>query len=128
MANAKPLRNAAQVYARLTSVRRARQEHFVVFCLNTRGCAVKRVIVSIGTLNTTLVHPREVFYPAIVHNAAGVVLAHNHPSGETEPSDEDIAMTERLVQAGKLLGIDVLDHIIVAEKCYTSLRDRGFMD
>lgn len=127
MANAKPL-TAAQVYARLTSVRRARQEHFVVFCLNTRGRAIKRLVVSIGLLNAALTHPREVFYPAIVHNAAGVVLAHNHPSGESEPSDEDIAMTERLVQAGRLLGIDVVDHIIVAETCYTSLREKGFMD
>ena len=127
MANAKPL-TPASVYARLTSVRRARQEHFVVFCLNTRGEAFKRLVVTIGILNATLAHPREVFYPAIVHNAAGVVLAHNHPSGETEPSDEDIVMTGRLVEAGKLLGIDVLDHIIVAEESYTSFRDTGLMD
>src|SRR2546421_523569 len=91
MHGAKPLVNARQVYARLTSVRRARQEHFVVFCLNTRGCPIRREVVSIGTLNATLVHPREVFYHAIVHNAASIILAHNHPSGDSTPSDEDIA-------------------------------------
>src|SRR2546430_10490142 len=96
----RPLVSARQVYARLTKVRRARQEHFVIFCLNTRGGAIHRQLVSLGTLNATVVHPREVFYPAIVHNAASIVLAHNHPSGDSSPSEEDIGMTQRLVQAG----------------------------
>lgn len=124
---AKPIVSAKQVYARLTSVRRAKQEHFLVFCLNTRGCPIRREVVSVGTLNATLVHPREVFYHAIVHNAASIILAHNHPSGDSTPSNEDMAMTSRLVQAGMLLGIDVQDHVIVAEGGYTSLREAGLM-
>jgi DNA repair protein RadC len=127
MHGAKPLVNARQVYARLTSVRRARQEHFVIFCLNTRGGAIHRQLVSLGTLNATVVHPREVFYPAIVRNAASIILAHNHPSGDSSPSDEDIGVTQRLVEAGTILGIDVVDHVIVAERGYTSLRDKGLM-
>ena len=127
MRGAKPLVSAKQVYARLTSVRRARQEHFVIFCLNTRGCAIHRQLVSLGTLNATMVHPREVFYHAIVHNAASIILAHNHPSGDSTPSDEDMAITQRLVHAGALLGIDVVDHVIVAEGGYTSLREANLM-
>ena len=126
MANAKPF-SARQVYARLTSVRRARQEHFVVFCLNTRGCATRRQLVSVGILNATLVHPREVFYPAILHNAASIVVAHNHPSGDHEPSEEDMAVTRTLADAGTLLGIKLEDHVIVAEGGYTSLREAGLI-
>lgn len=126
MANAKPF-SARQAYARLTSVRRARQEHFVVFCLNTRGCAIRRQLVSVGILNATLVHPREVFYPAILHNAASIVVAHNHPSGDHEPSEEDMAVTRTLADAGTLLGIKLEDHVIVAEGGYTSLREAGLI-
>lgn len=125
---AKPLTSPKQVYARLTKVRRARQEHFVIFCLNTRGGAIHRQLVSLGTVNANLVHPREVFYPAIVHNAHRVILAHNHPSGDSSPSDEDIGMTRRLVEAGRILGIQVADHVIVGEREYTSLRDANLMD
>src|SRR5437868_7682986 len=120
MRGAKPLVSARQVYARLTSVRRARQEHFVIFCLDARGGAIHRQLVSLGTLNATVVHPREVFYPAIVHNAASIILAHNHPSGDSSPSEEDIGMTQRLVEAGRILGIQIADHVIVAERGYTS--------
>ena len=127
MSVARPLVSAKQVYARLTSVRRARQEHFVVFCLNTRGFPIRRQLVSVGTANQTLVHPRDVFYPAILNNATSVIVAHNHPSGMSEPSDEDIGITGRLVEAGRVLGIDVWDHIIVAEGSFTSLREAGLM-
>jgi len=128
MPGAKPLASAHQVYARLTKVRRARQEHFVIFCLNVRGGAIHRQLVSLGTLSATIVHPREIFYPAIVHNAASIILAHNHPSGDSSPSDEDIGMTQRLVAAGKILGIQVADHVIVAERGFTSLREANLMD
>ena len=127
MPGAKPLISAKQVYARLTSVRRARQEHLLVFCLNTRGCPIRRAVVSVGIVNATFIHPREVFYHAIVHNAASIIVAHNHPSGDSTPSDEDVAVTSRLVQAGALLGIDVWDHVIVAERGYTSLREAGLL-
>ena len=127
MANARPIVSARQVYARLTKVRRARQEHLLVFCLDTRGCVISRQVVSIGILNSTMVHPREVFYPAIVHNAAGIIMAHNHPSADSTPSDEDVAVSVRLGEAGALLGIALIDHIIVAERGYTSLGEAGLL-
>lgn len=127
MATAKRLVSARGVYARLIKIRRARQEHFLVFYLNARGCAIARQVVSIGIVNATMVHPREVFYPAILHNAASIIVAHNHPSGDSEPSDQDVATTAALVKAGALLGIEVLDHVIVAESGYTSLREAGLI-
>jgi DNA repair protein RadC len=127
MANAKPIVSARQVYGRLTKMRRSRQEHFLVFCLDARGCAISREVVSVGILNASLVHPREVFYPAILHNAASIIIAHNHPSGDATPSDDDVAITERLTRAGALLGIAVADHVIVSEGGYTSLREEGLI-
>jgi DNA repair protein RadC len=81
--------------------------------------------VSKGILTATLVHPREVFYSAIVANAANIIVVHNHPSGDSEPSADDLDVTERLVNARKLLGIEVSDHVIVADGSYTSLRETG---
>lgn len=127
MPNAKRILDAKAVYARLTSVRRARQENIVVFCLDSRGYAIRRELVSVGILNASLIHPREVFYPAIVNNAAGIVVAHNHPSGDTEPSADDLEITARLITAGKILGITMADHIIVGNSGYTSLRERGLL-
>ena len=91
------------------------QEQFVVACLDTKHrvqCVVK---VTVGTLDASLVHPREVFKPAIIEGSAAVLLSHNHPSGSTEPSREDIQVTDRLTEAGKILGISVLDHIIYGD-------------
>lgn len=127
MADAKRPLTPRQVYARLTSVRRARQEHFFVFCLNSRGLPIKRELVSKGILTATLVHPREVFYSAIRLNASSIIVVHNHPSGDTEASADDLDITARLVKAGQILGIEVADHVIVAEGGYTSLREAGFI-
>jgi len=88
------------------------QERFVVACLDTKHRVQCVVVVTIGTLDASLVHPREVFKPAIIEGSSAIVLSHNHPSGNTEPSREDRQVTERLTEAGKLLGICVLDHII----------------
>ena len=88
------------------------QEKFVVACLDTKNRVQCVVVVTIGTLDASLVHPREVFKPAIIEGASAVVLSHNHPSGDTTPSREDHTVTDRLTEAGKLLGITVLDHII----------------
>ncbi len=98
------------------------QEHFVVVCLNTRDTIITTKTVSVGTLDSTLVHPREVFRHAIKVNAAQVVLAHNHPSGDPTPSDEDLKMTKRLVECGQLLGIHVLDHVIITAGRSISMR------
>jgi DNA repair protein RadC len=103
------------------------REHFVVLLLNARHECMAVETVSIGSLNASIVHPREVFRPAVLAAAASVVLVHNHPSGDPEPSDEDVSITRRLLQAGELLGIGVIDHIIVAKRGVVSLRGRGAM-
>ena len=86
---------------------------------------MRRLLISRGTLNASLVHPREVFRPAILASAAAIILVHNHPSGDPEPSDEDVSLTKRLVKAGEILGIEVLDHLVVAKRGFVSLRARG---
>lgn len=107
----------------------AQVENFVVLLINTRRKIKGHVHVSTGTLDTLLIHPREVFRPAIVGNASAIVLMHNHPSGEHQPSEADIKMTRDLIRAGQLLKIDVLDHVIVGNRVedkYTSLRELGY--
>lgn len=103
----------------------AHQEHFIIVMQDTRGCCIGHEVIAVGTLNETLVHPREVFYPAIRHKAASVLLAHNHPSGDPEPSPEDIEITEKLCSVGDLMDIPVLDHIILANHRFVSLRQKG---
>jgi DNA repair protein RadC len=113
---------AKDVWAALQDIRDHKKEHFVIFFLDTRNQEIRRETISIGTLNANLVHPREVFEPAILHAAAHVIAAHNHPSGNPDPSDEDKIVTRRLVDAGKILGIGLLDHIIVAKSGYYSFK------
>lgn len=115
------------IWEELRDIREAKKEHFVVFYLDTRNQEIKRDIVSIGTLNCNLVHPREVFEPAVRNLAASVIVAHNHPSGCLEPSDEDLSLTKRLSQAGKLLGIELLDHVIVAKGGFMSFKEKGLL-
>lgn len=103
------------------------KEHFLVISLDTRNCFIAIDTVSIGTLNASLVHPREVFDKAIRRHAAHVIVAHNHPSNNPDPSFEDIEITKRLVNAGTVLGIKVIDHIIVTQKDYISLREKNIM-
>ncbi|MCC6348390.1 MAG: DNA repair protein RadC [Candidatus Eisenbacteria bacterium] len=103
------------------------REHFLVVLLNARHEVDAVETVSIGSLNASIVHPREVFKPAILASAASVVLVHNHPSGDPEPSEEDLAITKRLVEVGELLGIGVLDHVIVASRGVVSFRARQLL-
>ena len=107
----------------LETTRRADREHFVCLHLNARNQVNALETISVGSLNATLVHPREVFKSAILNNAASVILAHNHPSNDTTPSREDIELTRRMVQAGEILGIDVLDHVIVTPDRFLSMRE-----
>lgn len=102
-----------------------RQEHFIVLTLRTNHEVIRRHVVTKGLLNRALVHPREVFYPAIKDNAAAIIVAHNHPSGNTEPSREDVEVTARLRSAGEILGIPVLDHVIVGRRGYYSFLEAG---
>ncbi|MGD0036491.1 MAG: DNA repair protein RadC [Bacteroidota bacterium] len=100
------------------------QEALYVICLNSKNKIIGITLVSLGILNSSLVHPREVFKPAILMSAASIIVAHNHPSGNPEPSQEDIQITKQLVEAGKIIGIPVYDHIIVTEDNFTSLSER----
>ncbi|MDP2744832.1 MAG: DNA repair protein RadC [Dehalococcoidia bacterium] len=104
-----------------------KKEHFLAILLNTRNRVIKVTPISMGTLDSSLVHPREVFMEAISASAASMIVAHNHPSGELSPSEEDIKLTKRLKEAGELLGIEVLDHIIVADTGFISMRERKLL-
>lgn len=106
------------VWEQMADIRASKKEHFVVFYLDTRHQEIKREVVSVGTLNESLAHPREVFEGAIKHNAAAIIVAHNHPSGSIEPSQDDIEITKRLIHAGRLLDIRVLNHVIVTSEKY----------
>lgn len=103
------------------------KEHFFALSFDTKQKLLGVDTVAIGILNASLVHPRETFTAALRRHASHLILAHNHPSGDTSPSEEDIVLTERLAQAGALLGIEVLDHVIVTKTDYLSLRDEGFL-
>lgn len=103
------------------------KEHFKLILLNTRNKIISISTVSIGILNSSLVHPREVFKEAISHSAASVILAHNHPSGDTEPSEDDLTITKRLTEAGRLLGIEVLDHVIIGRNGFFSFKEKGLI-
>lgn len=103
------------------------REHFRVLYLDRKGGLISMEDVSVGGLHSSLVHPREVFKTAIKRSAASLILVHNHPSGDPSPSQEDIEVTRRLAEVGKLMGIEVLDHIIIGEKGYTSLKSRSII-
>jgi DNA repair protein RadC len=101
------------------------REAFIVIALDTKNQPMAIQTVSIGTLNSSLVHPREVFKMAILSNAASIILSHNHPSGNSSPSNEDIAITKRLSECGDIFGIKVLDHIIIGDNKYTSFKEEN---
>ncbi len=106
---------------------RRKQEYFVCLTLNGANEVIETRVVTVGLLDSAQIHPREVFADALADRAASVILAHNHPSGNLEPSPEDIAITRRLVQAGEMLGIPVLDHVIVGPSGYLSLKEQGLL-
>lgn len=103
------------------------QEHFVVLYLNTKNELIKKRTIFIGSLNQSIAHPREVFKIGVKCSAARIILCHNHPSGDPEPSEQDIQFTKRMVECGKVMGITVLDHFIIGEKTYVSLLEEGEM-
>ncbi len=109
------------------SIGREKREHFVMLSLDSRNNLIRMSNISIGTLNASLVHPREVFREAIQSSAAQIILAHNHPSDSAEPSPEDVAITRRLEEAARIFGIELLDHVIVTRSGYLSLREKGLM-
>jgi DNA repair protein RadC len=117
----------AVVKAIRASIQDKAKEHFKLLLLNTRNRIIGIAAISTGTANASLVHPREVFKAAISHGASSVVLAHNHPSGNPEPSDDDVSLTRRLVEAGRLLGIEVLDHIVIGRENKKEGSKEGFV-
>ena len=123
------LRDPAAVYEIMCGRRLPRdREVFSALLLNAKNCLIRAVTVSVGTLTASLVHPREVFKAAVRHSAASIILVHNHPSGDPTPSGEDIEVTEKLVEAGNVLGIDLLDHVILGSKGrFESLRETGYL-
>jgi DNA repair protein RadC len=121
------VRGPETIFELTRDVRSTKREHFVGFYLDSRNQVLRREIISIGSLNASIVHPREVFVPAIAVSAASLILAHNHPSGDPTPSEEDLAITRRLLTAGRLLGIDVLDHVIVTHDAYASFKERRLL-
>ncbi|MEK7099385.1 MAG: DNA repair protein RadC [Patescibacteria group bacterium] len=115
------------VWRELRDVRDNRQEHMVVFFLDARNREISRRTVSVGTVNASMVHPREVFEPAISNSAAQILIAHNHPSGDPEPSPEDIRITAQLAEAGRILGIQIVDHVVVSAKHFKSMKACGLL-
>lgn len=112
------------IWQELKDIRSHKKEHFVIFYLDSRNQEIKREIISVGSLNANLVHPREVFEPAVRNLAAQIILAHNHPSGDPEPSEDDLEITKRLIETGKILGIEVVDHIIITKTGFMSFKDK----
>lgn len=103
------------------------QEHFVALFLNTKNHIIHQQTIFIGSLNASIVHPREVFREAVKRSAASIIVAHNHPSGDPTPSQEDINVTRRLVESGKMIGIELLDHLIIGDRKFISLKEKGYL-
>ena len=119
--------SAEDVHRELQEYALKRQEHFLVITLDGASHIIEKRVISIGTLNQSLVHPREVFADAISDRAAGIIIAHNHPSGQLEPSIEDKRVTKRLKEVGTIMGIELLDHVILSREGYLSLREEGLV-
>jgi len=111
----------------MESMRHLNQEHLIVLFLDTKNRIIHKQTIFIGSLNASIVHPREIFREAVKRSAASIICVHNHPSGDPTPSQEDIQVTKRLVEAGKIMGIELLDHIIIGNQKYVSLKEKGYI-
>ena len=116
-----------EVFTQVRDLARAKKEHLVGLYLDAQNCLLAREVLSIGTLNTTRTHPREVLHPAISHHALGFILAHNHPSGNLTPSRDDVEFTRAMRRASELMGVDLYDHIIIGAGGFVSLKERGLI-
>lgn len=122
------IRSPQSVYTYLRpKIAHLAKEVFVVLCLHTAGALIHEEIISMGTINQSIVHPREVFVSAVHHQAASILVAHNHPSGTLEPSRDDLAVTRRICEAGELLGIPLTDHLIITQSDCLSFREKGLL-
>ncbi|QKY69583.1 DNA repair protein RadC [Lentibacillus sp. CBA3610] len=111
----------------MEEMRNLSQEHFVVLFLNTKNQIIHRQTIFIGSLNASIVHPREIYREAVKRSAASIICAHNHPSGDPSPSQEDIHVTRRLVESGKMIGIELLDHLVIGDRKFISLKEKGYL-
>jgi len=123
----KKLLDTADILPLLKDIATDRQEHFIVLSMDSGKRLINKRIVFIGTVDTVMAHPREVYAGAVADFATGIIVAHNHPSGDPTPSKQDITTTQQLIAAGQILGVKLLDHIIVAEREYYSFRGSGMM-
>jgi DNA repair protein RadC len=124
---ARRIASAEDVYRETEDIRDLPQEHLIVFYLNARHCILERRTLNIGSASGVECHPRDVFRGAILANACGIIIVHNHPSGDTSPSRPDIELTARISEAGEIMGIPLLDHVIVGSGGYTSLSSSGYL-
>ncbi|WP_175477756.1 RadC family protein [Halobacillus alkaliphilus] len=111
----------------MEEMRDLKQEHFICLFLNTKNQVLHRQTIFIGSLNASIVHPREVFKEAVKRSAASIICAHNHPSGDPTPSQEDIQVTRRLQECGKMIGIELLDHLVIGDQKFISLKEKGYL-
>src|SRR5699024_3841427 len=111
----------------MEEMRNLNQEHLVVLFLNTKNQIIHRQTIFIGSLNASIVHPREIFREALKRSAASIICAHNHPSADPTPSQEDIHVTRRLAEAGKIMGIELLDHLVIGNNSFVSLKEKGYL-
>jgi len=121
------IQNPTDVLPLVSHLKRKQQEYFICISLNGANELIQSRVVTVGLLNSSQIHPREVFADVITDRAASVILIHNHPSGSLSPSESDIQITNQLVEAGKILGLTVLDHIIVSKRGHMSMKEKGFM-
>jgi len=121
------INNAKDAVAQLSDMRDLKKEHLVALYLNAKNQLVHKETISMGTLNANLVHPREVFEPALKYSAAQIIAAHNHPSGDPKPSEDDLEVTKRLTEAGKMMGIELMDHVIVSKNSYFSFKEEKIL-
>ncbi|MFC4737442.1 DNA repair protein RadC [Bacillus daqingensis] len=111
----------------MEEMRHLKQEHFVALYLNTKNAVLHKKTIFIGSLNASLVHPREVFKEALRYSSASLICLHNHPSGIPDPSQEDIDVTKRLQETGRMLGVELLDHVIIGDRRFCSLKEKGYL-
>ncbi len=125
--NIQRITSASDVFSLLQEYSTEDREHFITITLDGQSKVIEKRVIHIGTLNQSLVHPREVFRPAILDSAAGIIIAHNHPSGTLEASRADVRITQRLKEVAKLVGIELLDHVIISKEGFYSFSDEGLL-
>jgi DNA repair protein RadC len=121
-------KEAVEILRKVCNITDSPMEKFYLLCLSSRGDVIGIHMMSQGNVNTSVIHPREIFQRAILNNATSIILAHNHPSGDPDPSADDIEVTKLLMKASEVMGIQILDHLVVGDESYVSMADRGLLN